>query len=264
MNSVDLSSPDNLINWHHPDLSQNHESWNFIKEILAEFTNTFGKLKNCNTENVDRLRTRVQQCDNAGAVSCDENIPKYSFYCTKFPCKRLFIRIANFFFFLLSNKNDVIEQFIINSSTDGKRFVNNLIIEKLTVKNGIGQCTSSGIYARVSDFDLRIPKNEWECDDLRALSGKIKNYLENSVLSAQTTSTPPVSGTSSNSGQSNTGPQNSNSPIPSHNRSFVLLGGTAVIGGGLAYAGYRARQAQIQKTKDGSTQSLQRSTNLRA
>ena len=199
MNSVDLSSPDNLINWHHPELSQNYDSWNFIKEILAEFINTFGKLKNCETKNVDKLRTRVQLCDTAGVISCDENTP-YSFYCTTPPCKRLFIRIANFFFSLLSNKNDDIEHLMIHSSTDGKRFINNLIIEKLTVKNGIGQCTSSSIYARISDFDSRIPKNEWKCDDLKALSGKIKNYLENSVLSAHTT-TLSASGPSSNAGQ---------------------------------------------------------------
>lgn len=92
-------------------------------------------------------------------------------------------------------------------------------------------------------------------------------------LSSNAGQTPQPSGSPSNNppaqgngGQSNTGPQNSNPPpTPNHNRSFVLLGGTAaVIGGGLAYAGYKARQAQAQKTKGDSTQSLQYSTNLRA
>jgi hypothetical protein len=66
------------------------------------------------------------------------------------------------------------------------------------------------------------------------------------------------------SAQSNTRPQNSNPPLtPNHNRSFILAGGTAVIGGGLAYAGYKARQAQAHKTKERSTQSLQHSTKFR-
>lgn len=232
-------------------MSQNqaYQSSKFVRSTIEAIVNLFNKLKKCNV------------------VYLIQGSPQAS----------LSINSDDFFYNLLFDQDNNIKELSVGNRGvpfNGKKFT----IENLKEENGEIQCDHAGIWNETSNvFESTLKCDKDNLDtilldfnkfmELAALldtsapppsSGSSRNAgptpqtsQTSSSNAGPTTQTPtsaptPSSGSSSNAGPSNPAP----TPTPSSPRSLPWLGGAAVISGGLCYAGYKARQAQAQKTKN--------------